>query len=89
MGFEVFDERVLKADDTFGWRECPGNNIKQGGFTRAIGTDDGLDDAAFDLKVEVNQRHQAAKGHYDIFHLKDILCWLFVQQPFISSTSLL
>lgn len=89
MGFEVLDEMALKADGTFGWRECAGNNVKQGGFTRAIGADDGFNDAAFNLKVEVDQRRQAAKGHHDIFYLKDILCSQFVQRGFISSTSLL
>ena len=84
MGFEVLDGIILKADDTFSWRERAGNHIKQGGFTSPIGTDDGFDDTAFDLKIKVNQGRKSAKGHNDIFHFKDILCTLFVQRWLIS-----
>lgn len=79
MRFEAFNWIIFKTDNAFGWRESAGYHVKQGRFAGSIGTDNGFNDTAFDLKIEVNECHQAAKGHDDIFNFKDILCSPLVQ----------
>jgi hypothetical protein len=70
--FKADDGFAIQQDITLGWTVNATYEIKDGGFTRAIGPDQSPDLAGFDLKVVVIYSPQPAEI---VAHLIDLKQW--------------
>ena len=81
--FKADDGFAIQEDFTFGWTVNATYEIKDGGFARAIGTDQSSNLAGFDLKVVVIYSPESAEI---VAHLSNLKQWHILSS--LSATSL-